>query len=146
MDCNGCTLCCKLLWVKPLNKKAGVECEHCETGKGCKIYEDRPDACKEYQCVYYTAKEGPIELRPDNCGIVFNQLTNNVISGDVDPKIEELNEFVKNQIHSFLDKGLSVVLFNVKFDTPFIIPAFGRPLDSVWTEAYNAIKGCKNGM
>jgi hypothetical protein len=47
--CNGCTLCCKLISVKPLNKPAGVLCTHC-TGKGCGIYADRPEICRAWSC------------------------------------------------------------------------------------------------
>jgi len=38
-QCGGCTLCCKLLPVPPLEKLAGQRCQHQRHGKGCAVYE-----------------------------------------------------------------------------------------------------------
>jgi hypothetical protein len=51
-SCGNCTLCCKIVpieteeFTKPVDKW----CEHCEVGKGCKIYSDRPSACRVWHC------------------------------------------------------------------------------------------------
>ena len=50
--CDSCTLCCKLLSVPALRKEPGVWCEHCEVGSGCRIYADRPDACRTFACEF----------------------------------------------------------------------------------------------
>ena len=53
-ECIKCGLCC---WFDPdtitgnkdaLIKKDGF-CLHYEKGKGCKIYKDRPQACRDYK-------------------------------------------------------------------------------------------------
>ena len=51
-DCNGCTLCCKVLQIAPLEKPANVLCRHCTVGTGCGIYPDRPQVCRTFLCGY----------------------------------------------------------------------------------------------
>src|SRR5436305_14221849 len=43
-SCGDCTLCCKLLSITELEKPIGKWCPHCEIGKGCKIYDCRPQS------------------------------------------------------------------------------------------------------
>src|SRR4051812_11153390 len=50
--CNGCTMCCKLLGVKELDKPQMEWCSHCTPGVGCKIYETRPAECSAFYCDY----------------------------------------------------------------------------------------------
>jgi hypothetical protein len=49
-ECGQCTLCCKLLEVSEIEKPQGKWCKHCTPGKGCNIYDDRPDLCKVWYC------------------------------------------------------------------------------------------------
>ena len=51
-SCAGCTMCCKLMAVVELSKPDGRWCSHCEIGKGCKIYVERPASCRDFYCVY----------------------------------------------------------------------------------------------
>ena len=53
-DCEGCTLCCKVMSVEVLDKPAGVWCKHCKIGHGCGIHQTRPDACRDFYCGYLT--------------------------------------------------------------------------------------------
>lgn len=71
--CGGCTLCCDLLAVEALDKKAYQPCQHCEYGVGCSLFgsDDRPLACSAFQCAYYFNSSWPLSLRPDRCGVVF---------------------------------------------------------------------------
>ncbi len=67
--CNGCTLCCSVLGVKPLDKPPWVSCEHlCEAG--CGIYKDRPPICGEFNCLWQCGL-GTMEERPDKLRVVF---------------------------------------------------------------------------
>ena len=50
--CGSCTLCCKVLTVEELSKPNGKWCAHCVTGRGCAIYDDRPNECRAFQCGY----------------------------------------------------------------------------------------------
>jgi len=53
-ECMECGLCC---WFDPEtiagNKEALIKedgfCLHHEKGRGCKIYENRPQACRDYE-------------------------------------------------------------------------------------------------
>lgn len=47
--CGSCTLCCKVMGVAGIAKPAGKSCDHC-TGHGCRIYDARPDDCREFHC------------------------------------------------------------------------------------------------
>ena len=49
-SCAGCTACCKLPSVTEFKKPMQQWCEHCEIGKGCKIYDTRPDDCRTFYC------------------------------------------------------------------------------------------------
>ena len=51
-NCDGCTMCCKLMWVEELNKARQKWCEHCRIGVGCEIYYRRPDECRSFHCNY----------------------------------------------------------------------------------------------
>ena len=52
--CGDCTLCCKLLGIDELDKPAGQWCAHCAVGRGCAIYESRPEPCRTFLCGYLT--------------------------------------------------------------------------------------------
>ena len=51
-SCDGCTMCCKTMQVEEIAKPAMKWCQHCDKGKGCKIYDTRPEACRLFYCHY----------------------------------------------------------------------------------------------
>lgn len=71
-ECGGCTLCCKVMGVNALNKAPGTWCAHCDIGKGCRIYETRPDGCRNFQCGFLTMPELDERFRPSTCHFVVN--------------------------------------------------------------------------
>jgi len=76
-ECGECTMCCKIKGIDApdLQKKEFVWCQHCDKGKGCKIYDTRPAPCREYWCVWLDARsrgEVPLSLRPDKCKVVMD--------------------------------------------------------------------------
>lgn len=80
--CGTCTACCRVFHIPEIDKPAGKWCQHCEVGVGCKIYDHRPTACQEFQCLYLQAQNRddirehlPGELRPDRCKVVFHPST-----------------------------------------------------------------------
>jgi hypothetical protein len=78
--CGTCTACCRIFSISELNKPAGKWCTHCDIGKGCRIYKDRPVTCVTFKCLWlYSQDEGndpfPEELRPDKCKVVFSPTT-----------------------------------------------------------------------
>jgi hypothetical protein len=50
--CGGCTLCCKVMAIEQLAKPVGTWCPHCEPGRGCKIYPERPAECQTFSCLW----------------------------------------------------------------------------------------------
>lgn len=79
--CGTCTLCCKVMRVADLEpvKERGTWCRHCEPGRGCGIYADRPESCRVYECAWLLSQSKadtafPAELRPDRCKVVFQGL------------------------------------------------------------------------
>jgi hypothetical protein len=53
-SCKGCTLCCKVLAIKALDKPRATWCSHCDVKAGCKIHGAHPDECKDFYCGFLT--------------------------------------------------------------------------------------------
>jgi hypothetical protein len=51
--CGTCTLCCRLPEIEAFSKPADTWCEHCNQ-TGCRIYETRPDLCRDFLCLWMT--------------------------------------------------------------------------------------------
>lgn len=67
-QCDGCTLCCTLLPVQSLGKKAQRKCKH-QTDTGCGIYDKRPMDCFLWVCGWL--KGAPVE-KPSDSGYVID--------------------------------------------------------------------------
>lgn len=72
-SCGPCTLCCKVMGVSELEKPAGTQCGHCRPGRGCGIYEARPQGCRVFECVWLMDPEMPHRFRPDQTKVVLDQ-------------------------------------------------------------------------
>lgn len=74
-SCGSCTLCCKVMGVPDLEPKKLPHqwCQHCDIGKGCRIYETRPTTCREFECVWLQDTQNLFgeNCRPDKLGVVF---------------------------------------------------------------------------
>jgi Fe-S-cluster containining protein len=66
-SCGTCSLCCTVLRVDELSKRAGEDCMHQRGEKGCGIYESRPAICRSYRCLW---RQGGLEddERPNATG------------------------------------------------------------------------------
>jgi hypothetical protein len=64
--CGDCTLCCTLAGVNELKKPPGTPCRHLK-GKGCGIYPDRPNACRDFACGWLLGNFDE-RFRPDKIG------------------------------------------------------------------------------
>ncbi|HEV7317701.1 MAG TPA: hypothetical protein VGO04_03710 [Ensifer sp.] len=53
-SCGTCTLCCRLPDIDALDKPANAWCRHCTKGQGCRIYDDRPQLCRDFFCLWRT--------------------------------------------------------------------------------------------
>jgi hypothetical protein len=70
-ECGTCTLCCKVYEVPTLSKPAGKWCQHCAPGKGCGIWETRPDHCRSFYCLYMTEGWLGHEWKPEKSKFVI---------------------------------------------------------------------------
>jgi hypothetical protein len=51
-DCGDCGLCCKLLKIVELDKPMFCWCPHFIIGKGCDCYDERPQSCRDFDCLW----------------------------------------------------------------------------------------------
>jgi len=70
-SCGSCTLCYRVLEIQALDKPAGLLCRH-NTGTGCGIYPDRPDACARWHRLWRRIGARPDALRPGRSGVMFS--------------------------------------------------------------------------
>lgn len=106
--CGECNVCCDTLSIYEI-KDAHTVCEHYD--QRCNIYNDRPDACRNFECEYIK-RNWNIRLRPDKCGIIiYNDIDKRYyvlrLQDDVDSLIMEQIEFIKkepNVIIKIMDK------------------------------------------
>jgi hypothetical protein len=71
-ECGTCTLCCKVYEVPSLSKPAGKWCQHCTPGKGCGIWQTRPDHCRSFYCLWMTESGFGPEWKPDRARFVMS--------------------------------------------------------------------------
>jgi len=110
--CGGCTMCCKLPAAPPpLDKPAGEWCKHCDKGRGCRIYDQRPQGCVDFMCLWKVMPDIPKELRPDRCKVIWRMsedgrtvLAMTEYPGALNAKAQEM------LIRRFLRLGISVIL------------------------------------
>lgn len=98
-NCGECTLCCKLLAVKEFKKPIGIMCEHCSPDHGCTIYEDRPQRCRNFECLWLKS-DLPGSLKPSNCGVIFRfSIDKKNVIGLIDP--DKQHAFTSPSINEF---------------------------------------------
>ncbi|WP_137131287.1 hypothetical protein [Rhizobium sp. FY34] len=54
--CGTCTLCCRLPDIDALDKPANAWCRHCVAQEGCRIYEARPQLCRDFHCHWLSSQ------------------------------------------------------------------------------------------
>lgn len=76
--CDECQLCCKLLPVPPLHKRAGERCRHQVHGQGCAVHSDAdtmPPECRIWSCRWLLNNNDTADLpRPDLVHYVLDSL------------------------------------------------------------------------
>jgi len=135
MKCDGCTLCCMVLPVPWLDKPAGVWCEHCIIGVGCGLWNNGiPDECKTFVCAYNQLENASVELRPDNCKIIFEKVDDTMFLGTMHPQRNEAykKKIIQEELVTFYKRGFSVVINSFTVDKPMIFPAKGKRASEVW--------------
>ena len=69
-------LCCKLMGITELNKPMHQWCPHCVKGRGCGIYESRPNECRTFNCDWLVTPALGDEWAPQRSKMILLQLTN----------------------------------------------------------------------
>jgi len=79
-QCGGCTLCCRLMPIPPLNKLANVKCEFARHGKGCTVHDtaQQPNACKVWHCRWLLNDDAEKLSRPDRAHYVIDMLPDEI--------------------------------------------------------------------
>ena len=83
--CGECSLCCKLLVFRGMEKPANVWCSHVVKGKGCGIHAERPLGCRDFFCLWSFATPLGENWRPDRCKFVMRPGPTEEVVIDVDP-------------------------------------------------------------
>jgi len=73
-SCSNCTLCCKVIAVAEFDKPRGRNCVHCDTGRGCKIYDRRPEVCADFFCSYLLSPALGEEWKPMTSRLVLGYM------------------------------------------------------------------------
>jgi hypothetical protein len=74
-QCGECTLCCKLLPVRSLNKGAGERCKHQSHARGCKVYARLASVspeCRLWSCRWLVNDDAGDLRRPDRSHYVVD--------------------------------------------------------------------------
>ena len=99
-------MCCKVPAIPEFAKPPGVWCQHAASGKGCRIYPDRPKSCREFYCSWmHDASFGP-EWKPDRAKFVVYVQQNGVnLQVAVDPSFP--NAWTKPPYHGQIRKWVA---------------------------------------
>jgi len=83
-QCGDCTLCCKLLPVRELQKLSNTRCQYQRYGKGCTVYNTRkmPGSCKLWNCRWIINDDTEELSRPDRVGYVIDIMPEYVVTID----------------------------------------------------------------
>jgi hypothetical protein len=72
-SCGSCTMCCKVYEVPLIdNKPRGQWCKHCKPGRGCDIWETRPQFCRDFHCHWISDLSFGEEWKPEKSKLVMN--------------------------------------------------------------------------
>ena len=69
-------MCCKVLHIPELDKPVGTWCPHVRLGKGCAVYEERPQSCRSYVCMWLQDRSLGPEWKPDRARFVVHRQRN----------------------------------------------------------------------
>jgi hypothetical protein len=75
-QCNGCTLCCTLLPIKEIGKRANERCMYQCTG-GCTVYHvagRMPASCYFWECRWLLEDDTADQVRPDKSHLVIDMI------------------------------------------------------------------------
>jgi len=132
--CGTCNACCRVYHVPEFKKPAGEWCTHCDIGKGCKVYDARPERCVEFQCLWLASQsQGAtalgIELRPDKSKVVFCPSTNEKVMTAITLPGYPLawhDKRIKHLVRRLNEAGMSVAIGPPAADANIVVKPDGR--------------------
>ena len=134
MDCGECTLCCKLLNVYWMDAPPTILCRECVEGHGCRLWPNIPEGCKLYECSWNLTVGAHIDLRPDNCHVIWDSVNGHIMFGTQDPDYP-VQEVTERQIANFVKTGQNVVLYTPGSKLPAQIACTaGYTPENIWKE------------
>jgi len=71
-QCGACGLCCKTMVIAELKKPKDSWCPNFARGRGCTIYADRPQSCRDFTCFWLLDPAMGPEWKPDKCKMVLD--------------------------------------------------------------------------
>ena len=82
-QCGSCSACCTLLEVEEVGTSVNEWCKYCEAGKGCTIYDSRPQMCRSFSCAWL---QGHLDDNwyPERAGMVVH-FSQDAVNVQVDP-------------------------------------------------------------
>ena len=80
-SCEGCTKCCSGALTATINIESrsvvhelgpGNPCVFVQIGKGCGVYDERPDdPCRTFRCQYLVDESVPEEMKPSRSNVIL---------------------------------------------------------------------------
>ena len=122
--CGECTMCCITPRIPELNKPERVKCTHCTTK--CNIYEERPNVCRTFQCVWSTS-DWDISRRPDKCGVIIEKLEGFLFA--MCNRAEWLK--LHNEFKRFTDLGIPIVINSLHDGNNMVLPENMQPQEVI---------------
>lgn len=157
-QCGACQLCCRLLPVPPLDKKAGQRCTHQKFGKGCAVYRTSrmPRECGVWTCRWLVNDDTADLSRPDRSHYVIDVMPDFITvidneSGEkrhvqvvqvwCDPKHRDAHRDPALRAYLFRqgERGIAAIIRFDSRDAIIVIPP-QLAHDSQWHEANTGIK------
>ena len=131
-ECGPCTLCCKILGVRSLNKPRNVWCRHVSKGAGCDWHGSAayPEECGQFVCAWL-AQDIAEQLRPDKVHAFVTDTTDGKgVAIQLDPgyPLAHLDDPLKAYIAALTARGMPVVVTSGRW----IYRSAGR---GVWMKA-----------
>lgn len=133
-ECGSCNYCCEALPIPEIQKPESILCKNCTINQGCNIYNSRPNSCKNFDCLYLQSDDMDVSLRPNECKVMFEMVTDKVYLGLELPQHvgSWRNEKVYDYIKGLNDNGISVVMSSFSSEPKSFMLAKEHTREGVW--------------
>ena len=127
--CGDCQACCYVLGIAELQKPLWTKCPN-QCGKGCAIYETKPQECTDYWCLFSGGVFGSdIKLRPDKLGIFIDFRGAEVSRKDRSPV--SFLQLWETRPKAFHEKRVKQVIASLGKKFPMVFRKFGSELSKL---------------